>query len=920
MNSGSILSTYLRHFFAQFFLAATLGLAAPVGDYVSHTRDSNLVEFSTGGTQKVRIYVCTPSIVRISFDARGLFTSTKDVLSMEDVNREWPAVAFTIDSTSDSGAIVIETSELKIRVQKAPFRISYYKADGSYLTGDAAAMESQGARATNPAFTFTQESDEHYFGWGLAQPWYREWRNIDNKGSIYDTPVRTSHSSLPGAFSTGHYMYSTNGFGIWFLFPLPAPQTTFWISITIGVYGAGFDLRDSTAKYWMSPYDDSYGSGYGPMQEYVSYFFINGPSWKESMDKYTKISGRPPRLGKKYYGIMRDMYYRSGTTIESFRGWADMFRSNRFNMDWIRMDNFFDWTNLGYLPEVPNAGCWDSEVPNVIQYYRDKGFLFGGMSAGWKHYGCCSAGCTKNLLQDSIHIKTAIDHGFDFAWYDAMAYFRRQVAKEQWDVWKAAYGGDETKVFISRGYQALSSQSWPGNTSSDYLNQKTSSSGNIIVKYPVFPSALMEHLVGYAWSHTSLGEGYDFNYIGISLRPMIGFHMAGAAGGSARNFEECGRIGAYPEDLKNVMRKWGNFHYQFIPYLFTYGMIAHETGIPPWRGMMCQNGGERDPQTYNCAYQCYVGEELIVSPYYDDNPEDLNSGARHNIYLPPISSGVWYDYFEGTKYAAGTTIESYMCDPGKGRDSLRLPLFVKAGSIIPLMDTLQFVGERPESLITLQIWPTNGTSATQTGSFTLYEDEGTSNTPASKTEFSYSFSENGEDQQTTVTIGLFAGSRYCSTSTERVYRIEIHNVRQVRHVMSSSTVLPELADSQYHAGANGWIWDERNGGICRINATGDASAGFEVVAGTTGAGIERERMLPAIQKVSITRQRSGLKIEVPFVREHRVEILNIQGRLLTARHGKKDATYHISLEGKPSMVYLVRIRSGATSMVRKLSW
>ncbi|MBN1130523.1 MAG: hypothetical protein JXA71_16140, partial [Chitinispirillaceae bacterium] len=64
-------------------VAFSLVSAVPVGDYLAHSRSGNTVDFNTGGTQKVRIYVCTPGIVRVSFDARGTFTSTKDVLSME---------------------------------------------------------------------------------------------------------------------------------------------------------------------------------------------------------------------------------------------------------------------------------------------------------------------------------------------------------------------------------------------------------------------------------------------------------------------------------------------------------------------------------------------------------------------------------------------------------------------------------------------------------------------------------------------------------------------------------------------------------------------------------------------------------------------------------------------------------------------
>ena len=372
----------------------SVAFAATVGNYVSHewTSGSNQIDFNTGATQRVRIYVCTPEIVRVSLDDRGTFTSERDVLGMEDVNREWPTVeglTVTDETPGASGTVVFATPAVSVKVQKTPFRISFYKADGTFLTADTlTGMNSTGSSARTPTFTFTQGTDEHYFGWGLAFQQFRTgYHEIDHKGQTYS--IRRSSAC---------YMYSTGGYGMWFLFAEPYPNSSAWGEISNPTTGTGFDLRGRTAKYWMNPSTDPANGG---LMEYTSYFFLLG-NWKEAMTNYTLVSGRPPRLGKKFYGIFRDLYFRSGTTVATFRSWIDMFRQNRFNMDWVRMDNFFDWTNLGYLPSVPNPGCWKPEAVEVIKEYKDAGFLFGGMSAGWGYYGCCSDNCTNNLLQDSV--------------------------------------------------------------------------------------------------------------------------------------------------------------------------------------------------------------------------------------------------------------------------------------------------------------------------------------------------------------------------------------------------------------------------------------------------------------------------------------------------------------------------------------
>ncbi|MBN2037989.1 MAG: DUF4968 domain-containing protein [Chitinispirillaceae bacterium] len=907
-NLNSMLFSRLWLFIAAMLFS--LGFSQAVGTYSSHTQNGNQIDI-TVSNGVVRVYVCEPGIVRVSFDTRSSsrFSSSQDVLGMADLNRTWPAVS-GVTVTNGTSALEITTSALRMSIAKSPFRISYYKAGSSTpLVSDAAAMNNRGSSSGSPTFTFTQGSSEHFFGWGKAFQWFR-----CNDGGFYFS-LDNKNQSYAKRRSTGAYMYSTGGYGLFFLFGEPWPNQSQWGSISLGAVGIGYDLRGSTQKYWMN-------SEY--VMNYSSYFFILG-DWKTAISGYTKVSGRPPKLGKKFYGIMRDMYYRSGTTINTMRGWADMFRNNRFNMDWVRFDNFFDWTNLGYLPNVPNRGCWNDDVPATITYYKNKGFLCGGMSAGWRFYGCCSAGCTQNLLETASVCKTAIDHGFDWAWYDAMNFHSRQQAKEQWDVWLQAHGNDQSKVYVSRGWQALSSQAWPGNHMGDYLNQEW----NAYRKFAIVPSHIEEALVGYAHSHTDLGEAYDFGYIAFSMRPMISIHMAGGAGGDAQNFEECGRIGGYASDLKRLMNKWDNVHYRFIPFFFTYGMIANETGVPIIRGMMCQNGGETDNNTYGKYMQYYVGEEIIVSPYFNDCKEDgggpsyannqetrNGNGARHNIYLP---SGVWYDFFpEGAptlKYTGPTTIASYTVNQSN-RTTARLPMFVKAHSIIPWMDSLQFIGERPESDITLMCWPTDGTQASpQTGSFTLYEDE----TPV-KTVFNMTYIPG--TNTTRIQIGAFAGSKYCQTASSRRYRIQAHGLSSITEVTCGTTrYTTPITMAQINSWTAGFYHSTATGGITYVNVgTSNQNAGATVYIGPVNDNIKTTELTKVMaQKVMVARTKGALAVTVPYQGNHVVELINAQGKVVTRRAGVNAANYTISLDRQAPAMYLIKVKAdGRKPFVKKM--
>jgi alpha-glucosidase len=83
-------------------------------------------------------------------------------------------------------------------------------------------------------------------------------------------------------------------------------------------------------------------------------------------------------------------------------------------------------------------------------------------------------------------------------------------------------------------------------------------------------------------------------------------------------------------------------------------------------------------------------------------------GVEHRaVYLP---EGIWYDWWSGKRYQGETHILAHA-------PLERMPLYVRAGSIIPMAPVMQHVDEQPLDLLRLRIWP-------GTGEFTLYEDDG----------------------------------------------------------------------------------------------------------------------------------------------------------------------------------------------------
>ncbi len=99
----------------------------------------------------------------------------------------------------------------------------------------------------------------------------------------------------------------------------------------------------------------------------------------------------------------------------------------------------------------------------------------------------------------------------------------------------------------------------------------------------------------------------------------------------------------------------------------------------------------------------YMFGNIMVSPVTDPGVDS------RNVYLPAGSD--WYDFWTGKKFVGGEKISA-------DAPLNRLPLFVKAGSIIPTTETVEFSGESVGKPLTIDIYPGNDAK------FTLYDDDG----------------------------------------------------------------------------------------------------------------------------------------------------------------------------------------------------
>lgn len=142
---------------------------------------------------------------------------------------------------------------------------------------------------------------------------------------------------------------------------------------------------------------------------------------------------------------------------------------------------------------------------------------------------------------------------------------------------------------------------------------------------------------------------------------------------------------------------------RLMPYIYSLAGAVHFADYTMLRPLVMDYPS--DPAVINCAYQFQFGPALMVCPV-------LSYGQRTlDVYFP--RGTVWYDFFTGKRESCGGEHHAVSAPYD------RTPVFVPAGSILPLGPDMEYTAEKPAERIDLYVY------AGADGAFSLYEDEGT---------------------------------------------------------------------------------------------------------------------------------------------------------------------------------------------------
>ncbi len=159
-------------------------------------------------------------------------------------------------------------------------------------------------------------------------------------------------------------------------------------------------------------------------------------------------------------------------------------------------------------------------------------------------------------------------------------------------------------------------------------------------------------------------------------------------------------IWSYGPQAEKIMANYDRLRYRLVPYLYSAARQTYESGVPFMRPLWMDFAA--DPNVANLGTEYMFGPSFLVVPVTEPGQ------VSKRVYLPAGTE--WYDFWTGKKLKGGQwTVAAAPID--------RIPLFVKAGSIIPLGSDVQSTTDK-QSIAHIKVYP--GANA----AFTLYDDDG----------------------------------------------------------------------------------------------------------------------------------------------------------------------------------------------------
>jgi len=708
---------------------------ATLGSVQAIQRDDRGVRFECGDAC-VAISVLASNLIRVRLAPNRQFMPCRSwAVTLNDA--EWAVVPFEVEETAE--AVEITTKQIRVRIQRDRCQIACFDQSGRPFAQDADI--SMGWRMGAVAGWKKIEADEHFYGFGertgLLDKLSDRVTNWTVDALDYGSLTDEMYQAIPFFIA----LRPKVGYGIFF-------NTTFWSQFDIGA--------DQPGVWRMETRGDQ-----------LDYYIIYGPEPANILRTYTQLTGRmplPPRWALGYHQCRWS--YESETVVRLL---AREFRDRRIPCDVIHLDidymqgyRVFTWSPKRF----PDPG-------KLISDLAQDGFkTVTIIDPGVKYEPEADYSVFDQGVEHDYFVRKAdgkLFHGY--VWPDKAVFpdFLRPDVRQWWgDLQKSLTEIGVAGIWNDMNEPAIDDRPFgdPGNKiwfpldapqggggaggENNSLPSERTTHAEVHNLYGLsMAQACAEGLErlrpnersfvltrsGYAgvqrWSSVWMGDNQSlWDHLEMSLPMLCNMGLSGVGfvgcdiGGFAGNataelFARWMQVGMlYPlmrghsamttarhepwvfgDRVEHICQEYINLRYQLLPYIYTLFWEAATTGAPILRPLLYHF--PNDPKTYTLYDQVLLGPFLMAAPIY-------RPGIEHRaVYLP---AGTWYDWWSGESYEGPIHILAHA-------PLERMPLYVRAGAVIPMVPVMQYTDERPIDQLTLRIW-------SGTGEWTLYEDDG----------------------------------------------------------------------------------------------------------------------------------------------------------------------------------------------------
>lgn len=696
------MNNYFNRLLLGTLVAAAPTLAATANDVTGIRRINNTtaeVTLSDGHTLTVDFY--GPSIFRLFQDNSGGI--------VRDPEASPEAKILTNNPRRDVGQLTVSSDDQKVSVSTANVRVDFAKKGALVSVTDLRRQQTVVSQTEPTLFergkttlTLSQQPNEWFYGGGVQNG------RFSHRGEKIDI-VNTNSWTDGGVCSPAPFYWSTGGYAV------------MCHTFKQGAYDFGKTRKGEVTISHDTPYMDVFVMvDERPVQLLDDYYQLTGNPvllpkfafyeghlnaynrdyWKETDDTNRGILFED---GKHYTESQKD----NGGIKESLNGEKDNYQfSARAVIDrYLNADMPLGWVlpNDGYGAGYGQTSTLDGNIANLKSfgdYARKKGVEIGL----WTQSNLHPIDSIPALLQRDI-VKEVRDAGVrvlktDVAWVGAGYSFGLNGIADVGQI--MPYYGSDARPFIITLDGWAGTQRYAGVWTGD---QKGGEWEYIRFHVPTYIGAGLSGM-------SNITSDMDGIFGGKNMEVNIRDFQWKAFTPMQLNMDGWGANPKYPQALgepaTSINRNYLKLKAAMLPYTYScaYEAVA---GQPLIRAMFLDYPSDF---THSAAtkYQYMYGPSMLVAPIYQPTQADAQGNdIRNGIYLP---EGQWIDYFTGDVYEGGRILNNFDAPIWK------LPLFVKAGAIVPMNRPNNNIYEVNTAERIFDIWPAGHSE------FTLYDDDG----------------------------------------------------------------------------------------------------------------------------------------------------------------------------------------------------